>query len=92
MQHPSSGLTKEYVVTCDKQPTRADLEKVAGGCEVDGAFVRPLAVAPVKEPGRRPGIRIVIAEGRNREVRCLVCPITLLGNGILRTCSHKVHA
>ena len=73
------------MVTCDKQPTRADLEKVAGGCEVDGAFVRPLAVAPVKEPGRRPGIRIVIAEGRNREVRCLVYLITLLGNGILRT-------
>lgn len=91
MQHPSSGLTKEYVVTCDKQPTRADLEKVAGGCEVDGAFVRPLAVAPVKEPGRRPGIRIVIAEGRNREV-LPVYLIALCGNGILRTCSHNVHA
>ena len=71
--HPSSGLTKEYVVTCSQEPSRRDLEKVAGGCEVDGAFVAPVAVAPVKDSGRKPGIRIVIAEGRNREVRHLWC-------------------
>lgn len=68
MQHPSSGLTKEYVVTCPQQPNRQDLEKIAAGCEVDGAHVQPLAVAPIKVLGRKPGIRIVIAEGRNREV------------------------
>ena len=72
VQHPSSGLTKEYVVTCSQLPTRQQLEKIADGCEVDGRFVRPVAVAPIREPGRRPGIRIVIAEGRNREVRTLV--------------------
>ena len=71
VQHPSSGLTKEYVVTCSAPPTRQDLEKIADGCEVDGTFVRPVAVAPIREPGRRPGIRIVIAEGRNREVGLL---------------------
>ena len=69
--HPSSGLTKEYVVTCSQEPTRKDLERVAAGCEVDGAFVTPVAVAPVKDSGRKPGIRIVTAEGRNREVRHL---------------------
>ena len=49
--HPSSGLTKEYVVTCSQEPSRRDLEKVAGGCEVDGAFVTPVAV------GARQGLR-----------------------------------
>ena len=73
------------MVTCDKQPTRADLEKVAEGCEVDGAFVRPLAVAPVKEPGRRPGIRIVIAEGRNREVKHLCVQLHF---GETASCAH----
>ena len=58
-------------MTCSQEPSRRDLEKVAGGCEVDGAFVAPVAVAPVKDSGRKPGIRIVIAEGRNREVRHL---------------------
>ena len=60
------------MVTCSQLPTRQELEKIADGCEVDGRFVRPVAVAPIREPGRRPGIRIVIAEGRNREVRTLV--------------------
>ena len=65
-------------MTCSTPPTRQELEKIADGCEVDGTFVRPVAVAPIREPGRRPGIRVVIAEGRNREVR--LCHQT--GNGL----------
>lgn len=66
--HPSAGLTKEYVVTCSEEPTRRQLETIAAGCEVDGAFVTPVAVAPVKEPGQKNRLRVVISEGRNREV------------------------
>lgn len=68
VQHPSAGLTKEYVVTCDKEPSRRELEALAAGCEVDGTFVTPVAVAPVKEVGQKQRLRVVIAEGRNREV------------------------
>lgn len=75
--HPSSGLTKEYVATLSKKPTRAELEAVARGCEVDGVSVRPVAVyAPPAESGGDPlakrRIRVVVAEGRNHEVRRLV--------------------
>ena len=68
-------------MTCSQPPTRQELEKVADGCEVDGTFVRPVAVAPIREPGRRPGIRVVIAEGRNREVGLHLHP----GNGLHNT-------
>jgi 16S rRNA U516 pseudouridylate synthase RsuA-like enzyme len=67
--HPSAGLTKEYVVTCSEEPTRRQLETIAAGCEVDGAFVTPVAVAPVKESGQKNRLRVVISEGRNREVQ-----------------------
>ena len=75
MQHPSAGITKEYVVATNAEPTRRQLEAIGAGCEVDGALVQPVAVAPVKEPGQRPRLRIVVAEGRNREARpgCLSC-------------------
>ena len=68
VQHPSAGITKEYVVTCSAEPTRRQLETIAAGCEVDGAFVTPVAVAPVKDVGQKSRLRIVVAEGRNREV------------------------
>ncbi|BDA41490.1 Putative ribosomal large subunit pseudouridine synthase [Coccomyxa sp. Obi] len=72
VQHPSAGITKEYIVTCSAEPTRRQLETIAAGCEVDGAFVTPVAVAPVKDVGQKDRLRIVVAEGRNREVRTLV--------------------
>ena len=73
--HPAAGLTKEYLVTLARPPTRADLATMAGGVEVDGASVSPVALfAPAVIPGdplSRRRIRVVIAEGRNREVRRL---------------------
>ena len=73
--HPASGLTKEYLVTLARPPTRADLDAIAAGSEVDGVAVRPVAVfAPAVvagDPLSRRRIRVVIAEGRNREVRRL---------------------
>ncbi|GAB4814296.1 hypothetical protein N2152v2_001342 [Parachlorella kessleri] len=73
VMHPSSGLTKEYSVTLDRKPTLAQLEKMAEGCEVDGAHVQPVAVAVDDSDLTKPNrIRVVVAEGRNREVRTLV--------------------
>ncbi len=73
VQHPSAGITKEYIVTCSAEPTRRQLETIAGGCEVDGAYVTPVAVAPVKDVGQKDRLRIVVAEGRNREVLTPSC-------------------
>ena len=74
--HPSSGVTREYVATLARAPSRADLERMAAGVEVEGETLVPVAVmAPPKNTGdaasaRR--VRIVVGEGRNREVRQLV--------------------
>eukprot|EP00887_Chlorella_sp_A99_P004816 scaffold4.g4816.t1 len=73
VMHPSSGVTKEYSVTLNRRPTNAELERMAAGCEMDGAFVAPLALARDDTDATKPDrIRIVVAEGRNHEVRNLV--------------------
>lgn len=73
VQHPSSGITKEYSVTLNRRPGKAELEALAAGCDIDGMFVRPLAVAVDETDRTKPNrIRMVISEGRNREVRRLV--------------------
>lgn len=68
--HPSSGITKEYVVTLNRQPRPQDLEAIAAGCTMDGVFVQPVAVIRDDSDSSRPNrVRVVVAEGRNREVR-----------------------
>jgi len=67
VQHPSSNLTKEYVATFAKQPTRKQLEDLAAGCVVDDVYVQPKSVSPAA-PDMRNKIRIVVGEGRNQEV------------------------
>lgn len=73
VQHPSSGLTKEYNITVDRRPGRAELEKLSAGCDIDGVHVTPVAVAvDDTDLSKTARVRMVIAEGRNREVRRLV--------------------
>ena len=68
--HPSSGLTKEYSVTLSRKPSQGELEAIAAGCTMDGVFVQPLAVGRDDSDATKPTrVRIVVAEGRNREVR-----------------------
>ena len=66
VQHPSSGLTKEYIVTTTTSPTAKQFDLIAGGCEVDNAFVAPVSVSLITD--QRTKFRVVVAEGRNREV------------------------
>ena len=79
VQHPSNNLTKEYVVTLAQTPTAHQLEDIAAGCVIDGAFVKPRSIS-YATADRRDKLRIVIGEGRNREVsgssRCLVQLLT----------------
>ncbi|KAK9846553.1 hypothetical protein WJX81_006483 [Elliptochloris bilobata] len=73
IQHPSVGVTKEYLVACTGPASRRQLETIAAGAVVEGAMVVPLAVAPVVDhPGDRSRLRVVVAEGRKHEVRELV--------------------
>ena len=48
------------------QLTPRQVKAVAEGCEMDGVLVQPLSVEQV--PGLRDRLRIVVGEGRNREV------------------------
>ena len=54
--HPSHGVTKEYVVTCATKLRPGHLERIAGGCMVEGAFVVPHRVE-VFDPNRSSGDR-----------------------------------
>lgn len=66
--HPSSNVEKEYLVKTFQEVTHEHLVAISKGAFVDGAFVRPLSVKKV----RRGTLKVVVKEGRKREVRVFV--------------------
>ncbi len=74
--HPSANIEKEYLVKTSEEITHEHLKKISKGAFVDGAFVRPVSVRKV----RRGTLKVIVKEGRKREVRVLVqkADLTLL--------------
>ncbi len=66
--HPSVNVQKEYLVKTDQEVTHDHLVAISHGTLVEGAFVKPLRVEKV----RRGTIKVVIGEGKKREVRLLL--------------------
>lgn len=66
--HPSANINKEYLVKTDQEVTHDHLIAIAQGTLVEGAFVKPVRVEKV----RRGTIKVVIGEGKKREVRMLL--------------------
>jgi len=66
--HPSSNIEKEYLVKTLREVEHEHLVQITKGAFVDGDFVRPVRVTKM----RRGTIKVVVKEGRKREVRVLV--------------------
>lgn len=66
--HPSANITKEYLVKTQNEPFYEQLVQISEGLDIDGDFVKPIKVTKV----RKGTIKIVIKEGKKREVRLLV--------------------
>jgi 23S rRNA pseudouridine2605 synthase len=65
LTHPSFGVEKEYVAEVEGEPGRGALRQLRDGVQLDDG---PTAPAKVSAPA--PGVlRLVIHEGRNRQVR-----------------------
>lgn len=66
--HPSANLTKEYLVKTMQEVTHEHLISISDGVTIDGTFVRPVRVCKV----RKGTLKVVVKEGKKREVRLLV--------------------
>jgi 23S rRNA pseudouridine2605 synthase len=66
--HPSADIQKEYLVKTDQEITHDHLIAIGHGTLVEGVFVKPIRVQKV----RRGTLKVVIGEGKKREVRMLL--------------------
>jgi 23S rRNA pseudouridine2605 synthase len=65
LSHPSFGVDKEYVAHVEGKPSPAALRRLREGVELEDGLTAPAKVSSIA-PGL---LRLVIHEGRNRQVR-----------------------
>jgi 23S rRNA pseudouridine2605 synthase len=81
LMHPRYGVEKTYMVLVAGQPTRTDLQKLLDGVWLAEGKVRALRARRLKPQGDSTWLRIVLAEGKNREIRRMLAK---LGHKVMR--------
>lgn len=72
LAHPSGRVEREYVVEARDPVTARSLRTLKRGVRLEDGFAKPKRVRKAVLSGGRSGIRVVLTEGRNREVRRLL--------------------
>ncbi|MCJ7831977.1 MAG: rRNA pseudouridine synthase [Actinobacteria bacterium] len=72
LTHPRYGVEKEYLVEVTGAPTSKDLAALRRGVDLEDGPAKVLSVEVVSSAGERTALRVVMGEGRKREVRRLM--------------------
>lgn len=71
LTHPSSEVEREYVVGVEGVPDEATLRRLTGGVTLDDGPARAAEAERLRREAGGAVLRLVLREGRNREVRRL---------------------
>ncbi len=66
--HPSSNISKEYLVKTSQEITDGHLKTISKGTYIEDTWIKPVRVEKV----RKGTLKVVVKEGKKREVRLLV--------------------
>ncbi len=66
--HPSSNISKEYLVKTTQEITDIHLKEISKGTYIEDTWIKPVRVEKV----RKGTLKVVVKEGKKREVRLLV--------------------
>jgi 23S rRNA pseudouridine2605 synthase len=81
LTHPRYGVEKTYLVLVAGRPGPDDLRKLLDGVWLSDGKVKAMAVRRMKPQGDSTWLRVVLAEGKNREIRRMLAQ---LGHKVLR--------
>ncbi|HEV2140706.1 MAG TPA: pseudouridine synthase, partial [Candidatus Dormibacteraeota bacterium] len=90
LTHPSYKVAKEYDVVTAGLPSKSDLETLRRGVKLDDGITAPAEVEVIRStPGARDSgraeLRVVIREGKHRQVRRMVQAVGHKVLGLQRT-------
>jgi 23S rRNA pseudouridine2605 synthase len=69
LMHPRFGVYKTYLVQVAGKPNKEDVEKLLEGVWLSDGYVKAKRVKRIKTQGDSTWLEIVLAEGKNREIR-----------------------
>lgn len=69
LMHPKNIVKKAYIARVDRPLLEEQLERLCKGIELDGVMTAPAKAENIKNPKKGIEVKIVIHEGRNRQVR-----------------------
>jgi 23S rRNA pseudouridine2605 synthase len=69
LMHPSSEIEREYLVTLRGRASPQALEQLRAGVMLEDGPARFDRIEPVPDPGPNAAFKVILREGRNREVR-----------------------
>jgi 23S rRNA pseudouridine2605 synthase len=81
LMHPRYGIPKTYLVLVAGRPSSDDLNKLLEGIWLSEGKVKARSVKRVKRHGNSTWLRIVLTEGKNREIRRM---LARLGHKVMR--------
>ena len=69
LTHPKFGVKKIYHIFLDKNLKKEDLDKIAGGMQLEDGFIKPDSIAYATRENDKKQIGMELHSGRNRIVR-----------------------
>lgn len=84
LMHPRYHVEKSYLATVDGIPDERDLAQLRNGVQLDDGLTAPASAELVKTHTRSAVVRLVIREGRKRQVRRMLRSVGHPVSGLLR--------
>ena len=85
LAHPRYQVEKVYEVKVASLPSEEQLRGLREGIELDGSMTTPLSVKIIGHSPRRCWLRVVLREGKNREIRRMMGGVGLEIIRLIRT-------
>jgi pseudouridine synthase len=85
LAHPRHGVDKEYLAEVVGTPTQRQLGRLRRGVTLEDGPARALEARAAGRTGGRGAVRLVLAEGRKREVRRMLDAVGLPVRRLVRT-------
>lgn len=85
LAHPRHGVEKEYLAEVQGTPTARHVTQLTRGVRLDDGVARAIDARPAGRSGGRGAVRLVLAEGRKREVRRMLEAVGLPVRRLVRT-------
>lgn len=82
--HPRHAIEREYLAEVDGAPTERHAARLRRGIELEDGPARAVAARPVARSGGRGAVRLVLTEGRKREVRRMLDAVGLPVRRLIR--------